>query len=121
MRLYSYPGKKRWPEIIQRPVADNASLEKIVKKILQKVKLKGDKAVRRYTKEFDGVKLKNFIVSEKVIAAAESLVSDNLKQAMQQAKKNMTPSRVQSPQAFPDQTKPDHVATTCRRHIRLVS
>lgn len=89
MKLYSYPEKKRWPEIIQRPVEENTSLEKIVKKIIQKVKVKGDKAVRKYTRDFDGVKLKNFIVTEKEIANAESLVSDNLKQAIQQAKKNI--------------------------------
>ena len=89
MKLYSYPEKKRWPEIIQRPVEENTSLEKIVKKIIQKVKVKGDKAVCKYTRDFDGVKLKNFIVTEKEIANAESLVSDNLKQAIQQAKKNI--------------------------------
>lgn len=89
MKLYNQPGKKQWSEIIQRPVADNSSLEKTVKKILRKIKEKGDNAVRKYTKEFDGVKLKSFLVSKKEIAAAESLVSDNLKQAMQQAKKNI--------------------------------
>ncbi len=89
MKLYRKPDKKIWKKIIQRPVADNTSLEKVVKKILLNVKEKGEKAIRKYTKKFDGVKLKGFIVSEKEIAAAEPLLSDELKQAIQQAKKNI--------------------------------
>ena len=89
MKLYRYPDKELWKEIIQRPVADNFSLEKIVKKILKKVKEKGDTAIRKYTEEFDGVKLKELIVSEKEILAADSLLNDDLKQAIQQAKKNI--------------------------------
>ena len=68
MKVYKYPDKKLWNEIIQRPAAlTGLHLEKSVRKILQKVKEKGDKAVRKYTKEFDGVKLKNLQVSEKEI------------------------------------------------------
>ena len=89
MKLYRKPDKKIWKKIIQRPVADNTSLEKVVKKILLNVKEKGENAIRKYTKKFDGVKLKGFIVSEKEIAAAEPLLSDELKQAIQQAKKNI--------------------------------
>ena len=58
MKQYLYPGKKMWAEIIKRPVDDYSFLEKQVKKILQKVKVKGDKAVRKFTREFDGVNLK---------------------------------------------------------------
>jgi histidinol dehydrogenase len=89
MKLYKYPDKETWPAIIQRPVADNSSLEKTVKKILQKVKEKGDRAVRKFTKEFDGVKLKTLAVSEKEIDEAESLLSDELKKAIQQARQNI--------------------------------
>jgi histidinol dehydrogenase len=53
---------------------------------LEKVKSKGDKAVRKYTKDFDGVKLKKLTVSEKEIKAAENLLSRELKDAIRQAK-----------------------------------
>lgn len=89
MKLYRYPDKEVWNEIVQRPVAENLSLEKTVKKILKKVKEKGDKAVLKYTKEFDGIKLKDLLVSKKEIMEAESLLNDDLKQAIQQAKKNI--------------------------------
>ena len=89
INVIKYPDKKDWQEIVKRPVFENNSLEKVVKKILDKVKDKGDKAVRKYTKEFDGVKLKKLTVSEKEIKTAENLLSQELKGAIQQAKSNI--------------------------------
>ncbi len=89
MKVYKYPDKKDWAEIIRRPVIDNSMLRKTVKKILKKVRLNGDKAVRKFSKEFDGVKLKQLAVTEKEINAAQITVSDELKQAIQQAKSNI--------------------------------
>jgi len=84
-----YPDRKNWQEIIKRPVAETVSLEKTVKKILEKVKSKGDKAIRKYTKEFDGVKIKKLEITRKEIEAAEILFSAELKNAIQQAKQNI--------------------------------
>lgn len=89
MKIYKYPDKKDWPDITQRAVADYSSLEKSVKKILQKIKEKGDKAVRKFSKEFDGVNIKNLQVSKKEITKTSTLVPDDLKQAIQQAKDNI--------------------------------
>ena len=84
-----YPDRKDWKEMTKRPAFENATLEKTVKKILEKVKDKGDKAVRKYTKEFDEVKLKKLAVSEKEIKSSENLLSQELKDAIQQAKSNI--------------------------------
>jgi len=89
IKVIKQPSKEDWQEIVKRPVFENISLEKTVKKILDKVKDKGDKAVRKYTKVFDGVKLKKLAVSEKEIKAAEGLISQELKDAIQQAKSNI--------------------------------
>lgn len=89
INVIKYPERKDWQEIVKRPVIENASLEKTVKKILEKVKAKGDKAVRKYTKEFDGVKLKKITSSEKEISVAEKLLSAELKEAIKQAKSNI--------------------------------
>jgi histidinol dehydrogenase len=89
IKLIKYPDRKDWQEIVKRPVMETASLEKAVKKILQKVKTGGDKAVKKYTKEFDRVKLKKLQVTEKEITAAEELLSPELKEAIQQAKLNI--------------------------------
>ena len=81
--------RKDWKEILRRPVMDNASLEKAVSKILKNVKEKGDKAVKKYSKEFDGVSLRKLQVSDKEIKDAEKLLSDELKQAIKQAATNI--------------------------------
>src|SRR5215204_10840 len=89
IKVIRHPEKKEWQDLIKRPVFETASLEKAVRKILEKVKIKGDKAIRKYTKEFDGVKLKKLTVSEKEIKDADNLLADELKKAIQQAKSNI--------------------------------
>ena len=89
INVIKQPDRKEWQDIIKRPVIENISLEKTVRKILEKVKVKGDKAVRKYTKEFDGVKLKKLAVSEKEIKSSEGLLSQELKDAINQAKSNI--------------------------------
>lgn len=87
--VIKYPGKEQWNELVKRPVIESVLLEKTVYKIVDKVKTKGDKALKKFTKEFDGVKLKRIVVTEKEINAAEKLVSSELKNAIQQAKENI--------------------------------
>ena len=89
IKVIQHPDSKEWQELIKRPAFENASLERVVKKILDNVKDKGDKAVRKYTKEFDGVKLKKLTVSEKEIKAAENSLTQELKNAIQQSKSNI--------------------------------
>jgi histidinol dehydrogenase len=89
IKQIKHPTKEDWPQIVKRPVFENVSLEKAVKKILEKVKDKGDKAVKKFTKEFDGVKFKKIAVSEKEIKAAESLLSPELITAIQTARSNI--------------------------------
>ena len=79
MEIYKYPDKGQWSKLVKRPAIENVSLEKKVKKILDKVKNNGDKAIRKYAKEFDGIKLKNILVSDKELANAEGLISNELK------------------------------------------
>lgn len=89
MQIYKYPEREKWKELLKRQAFDSSSLEKTVKKILDKVKEKGDGAVKKYSKEFDGVKLKKLQATEKEIKEAEKLVPEELKNAIQQAKANI--------------------------------
>jgi len=89
MELIKYPEKNEWRDLLRRPSIDSLSLEKKVRKILENVKEKGDKAVRKYSKEFDGIKLKKLQVSDKEIKEADKLVADELKQAIRTAKSNI--------------------------------
>src|SRR5580698_805160 len=89
MESIKYSKNKDWRKILQRPAINSSSLEKKVNKILNEVKKKGDKAIRRFTEEFDGVKLKSFSVTEAEFKEAEKSVSDELKSAIIVAKNNI--------------------------------
>lgn len=89
MEVYSYPEKELWDEIVLRPVVSTSPVEKTVKKILQKVREKGDKAIRKFTKEFDGVTLKKLRVTEREFEKAEKLIDEDLKKAIETAAKNI--------------------------------
>lgn len=89
MLTIKYSKNKDWPKILQRPAFDSSSLEKKVKKILDTVRNKGDKAIKKFTEEFDGVMLKDFSVSDKEFKGAEKLLSDELKKAILVAKNNI--------------------------------
>lgn len=89
MQVIKYPGKKEWPTLLQRPAFDSSSLRKQVRKILDKVKKNGDKAARRFTKQFDGVNIKKLQVSDKEIQKAIAQVPAGLKTAILTAKQNI--------------------------------
>lgn len=89
MNIFVEPGTNEWSALLERPALDHTALEKTVSKILRAVKEKGDKAVRKYTREFDAVSVRKLQVSEQEIGAADKLVSEELKQAIQQAAANI--------------------------------
>jgi histidinol dehydrogenase len=89
MEIIINPPEKEWSELLKRPEADASSLEKSVRKILQQVKLKGDVAVRKYSLQFDGVRLKNMEVSRREIDASGNYLSEELKNAISVAAKNI--------------------------------
>ncbi len=68
---------------------DKLLLEKKVRKVLKKVKNGGDEALKKFTKDFDGARVKNILVSEKEIIGAEEQVPVELKEAIKLAAKNI--------------------------------
>lgn len=50
MKIYKYPSRKEWAQIIARPHIDAKELAGMVKNILDDVKANGDEAVKRYEK-----------------------------------------------------------------------
>lgn len=89
MQVIKYPKKDEWQQLIQRPAMEQLLLEKKVRKVLQKVKDGGDKALKKFTKEFDGVKVRNLLVTEKEIKQAITQVPVELKEAITVAAKNI--------------------------------
>ena len=82
MKEIRYPSRADWPAILARPVFDNSALQEKVQKVLDRVKLEGDKAVSDFTEQFDGVKVPDPIVSEQEFAEAAGLIPEELKNAI---------------------------------------
>ncbi len=89
MKVYIEPEQRDWPLLLQRPVINAKDLEKNVRRILSKVAEKGDKAVRKFTRDFDGVKLKDLRVSPLHIQQSGDQLLPELKTAIQQAASNI--------------------------------
>jgi histidinol dehydrogenase len=89
MKIIQHPRKEDWAEILARPHLEQRGLEKSVRKIMEAVKKRGDRAVRKYTQEFDGVKLRKFKVTAKDFHDAEKELDVPLKDAIIQAAKNI--------------------------------
>lgn len=89
MKLVKYPERKDWPALLRRPAFEAAELEKKVRRILDKVRKGGDKAIRKFTRDFDGIKIKQLIVTEKEIIKAVKELPVELKEAILVAKSNI--------------------------------
>ena len=89
MRFIKYPEKESWNDLLKRPAIDNTSLEETVQSVLSDIEANGQTAVDKYTRQFDKVDVKQVLVSEAEFSEAGKLVSNELKHAIQLAKKNI--------------------------------
>lgn len=89
MQIIRYPDKKEWGSYLQRPHRDASELRDTVRGVLSDVRNRGDEAVKEYELKFDKVSLQSLQVSQTEMREAESLVSDELKAAIQLAHDNI--------------------------------
>tara|TARA_R110002126_G_scaffold290545_1_gene447795 strand:- start:8823 stop:10106 length:1284 start_codon:yes stop_codon:yes gene_type:complete len=89
MKIINNPSKETWSQVLERPTKTVDDIEATVLQIFDDVQKNGDKAVNNYTAKFDGIVLENNLVSQQEIEAAKSLVSDELKEAINTAHKNI--------------------------------
>lgn len=92
MEVIKYPSREEWAELAKRPALDVTTLFDTVRTVLDEVRKEGDAAVIRYEEKFDKINPATFTalqVSEVELQEAEDLVSDDLKQAICQAKENI--------------------------------
>ena len=89
MEIIRYPKTTDWKQLLQRPHLDPGNLNELVRNILDDVRTRGDAAVKEYELKFDHASVDPLLVSEAEFAEAESLVSDDLKQAIQAAQANI--------------------------------
>ncbi len=83
------PEQNIWNELTQRPTQSFQDIELTVSAIFKEIQQKGDKAVAKYTSIFDGITLKNNQVTQQEVTEAEQKLSNELKEAIQTAKKNI--------------------------------
>ncbi|AZA74431.1 histidinol dehydrogenase [Chryseobacterium indoltheticum] len=90
MKINKYPQKEIWPELVKRPIIKREEITEIIAEIFSKVKENGDQALIDLNKKFDKAEIKNINVSEEEIDNAKGVISSELKNAIQQAKENIT-------------------------------
>ncbi len=90
MKTYINPEKSNWPEILKRPLTDVSELYGKVQTILDEIKSDGDKALKKFTLQFDGVDLDSILVTKEEIDESEEFIDSELKDAITLASKNIT-------------------------------
>ncbi len=87
--IRKYPARESWESLLKRPVLEKVDLRATVQEIFLKVRVEGDLALQEFSSKFDGVEIENFLVSQNEIDFAVTQVSAELKEAINQAKKNI--------------------------------
>ena len=89
MKPVLFPEKEKWEILCKRPGIKRADLESVVIEIIEGVRNDGDDALFYYSEKFDGVKTDKLKITEKEILESISLVSEDLKKAINIARTNI--------------------------------
>ena len=89
MKIYSYPEREQWTEIIARPHLDVSQLNATVASVLADIRTQGDAAIYNYEEKFDHVSLQSLRVSQEEMEEANRLISQELKEALTLAHANI--------------------------------
>ena len=89
MKTILNPKRADWSKILERPTKTVDDIENTVNQIFTEVKEHKDIAVNKYTSKFDGITLKNNLVTKQEIENAEILVANELKEAINTAYRNI--------------------------------
>lgn len=113
MKILLNPSPEKWQKHLARPAMQTQKINQIVKPIFEKVEKSGDKALKKFAKEFDQVRLDSLLVSYEEIQAAILLVPDDLKKAIALAKSNI--EKFHAAQATPELVVEVMPGVTCSR------
>lgn len=89
MNIFRYPKEEEWAELLRRPTKEATQLNEIVAGVLSEVRQRGDEAIREFEERFDHVRLQSLAVTEEEMQEAETLVSTELKEALELAHRNI--------------------------------
>ncbi|REC42697.1 histidinol dehydrogenase [Chryseobacterium pennipullorum] len=90
MKVYRYPTKEIWSDLIKRPVFEQQEISKLIADIFSEVAENGDQALMAFNRKFDQCETERLLVTEAEIENAANLMSTDLKNAIQQAKENIS-------------------------------
>src|SRR5437868_8307040 len=90
MKIYKNPATSDLKELLARPALDFAVLEEKIAPIFKEVKKSGDKALRKFTAEFDKAQIHSFEVTEQEKYFALNQISSELFDAIKLAAENIT-------------------------------
>ncbi len=109
-------------QALTRPaISASGDIKSAVENIINLVNAEGDRALFELTEKFDNIKLDGLIVSERQIAQASVRVPEALKQAIQNAKRNITAfHQAQKPQTVDVETQPGVRCQVVTRPINRV-
>ncbi len=89
LQIFKYPQDADIDDIIRRPSLSIENMEAVVSPIISEVKKRGDEALSEFALQYDKVALQNFAVPTATISDSATLISDELKVAIQVAAKNI--------------------------------
>ena len=89
MQVIKYSKRENWNQLLQRPSQNFIDAKEIVQSIIDDVKQSGDKAVKKFTKQFDGVEIDDCKVQANEWNAVDT-IDEDLKNAINSSIKNIT-------------------------------
>ena len=89
MNIIRYPERSDWKKIAERPHTDTQSLTATVYKVLEDIRVNGDKAVTEYEAMFDHARLESLAVTEEEIDKACNDIDNELAEAISIAHGNI--------------------------------
>ena len=118
MKTINNPSEKKWPKLAERSAIKQAKLMELVNTVFYDIRKKGDKALLKYARKFDGFAAEQFTVDAGTIAAAASSIPEQLKEAIGLAKRNIEKFHLsQQEQTLKVETSPGVV---CWREARPI-
>lgn len=90
INIFRYPARDSWKQLTRRPSGHNPAIRGRVSEILEGVRTRGDAALAEYCARFDGAVPAQHRLSPEDLRLAASLVSQDLRVAIDQAITNIS-------------------------------
>ena len=89
MEWVRYPQRELWDGLLRRPEMDVSTMEALVGEVFEEVKARGDRALREYTRRFDGIQAGDIRLDSDELESGAALVPRELRDAIEIAYENI--------------------------------